>query len=81
MDMPYAHLKGEAMLNRSFASSFPLAHARKDVWLILDAASEVALPLVRATLRQFDRAFDLGHGDEETSAVYYSCAASARARS
>jgi 3-hydroxyisobutyrate dehydrogenase len=81
MDMPYAHLKGEAMLNRSFASSFPLAHARKDVGLILDAAGEVELPLVRTTLRQFDRAFDLGHGAEDMSAVYYACAASAGARS
>jgi len=80
MDMPYAHVKGEAMLNRDFAPSFPLEHARKDAGLILDAAGEVELPLVRATLRQFDRAFELGHGDEDMSAVYYASAASAGAR-
>jgi 3-hydroxyisobutyrate dehydrogenase len=74
MDMPYAHLKGEAILNRSFPASFPLAHARKDVALILEAAGEVELPLVRATLRQFDRALELGHGDEDMSAVYYASA-------
>jgi 3-hydroxyisobutyrate dehydrogenase len=80
MDMPYAHLKGEAILNEDFPPSFPLVHARKDVALILDAAGELELPLVRATLQQFDRAFELGHGDEDMSAVYYASAA-ARARS
>lgn len=80
-DMPYAHLKGEAILNEDFAPSFPLAHARKDVALILDAVGDVELPLVRATLQQFDRAFELGHGDEDMSAVYYASAANAGARS
>ena len=80
MDMPYAHVKGDAMLNRDFPPSFPLEHARKDVGLIVDAAGEVELPVVRATLQQFDRAFELGHGDEDMSAVYYASAASAGAR-
>ena len=56
-------------------------HARKDVALILDAAGDVDLPLVRATLQQFDRAFELGHGDEDMSAVYYASAANAGVRS
>jgi 3-hydroxyisobutyrate dehydrogenase len=81
MDMPYAHLKGEAILNQDFPASFPLMHARKDVALILDAAGDVDLPLVRATLQQFDRAFELGHGDEDMSAVYYASAANAGVRS
>jgi 3-hydroxyisobutyrate dehydrogenase len=81
MDMPYAHLKGEAILNQDFPASFPLVHARKDVALILDAAGEIELPLVRATLQQFDRAFELGHGDEDMSAVYYASAANAGVRS
>ena len=81
MDMPYAHLKGENILNRDFSPSFPLAHARKDAALILDAAGDVGLPLVRATLQQFDRAFELGHGDEDMSAIYYASAANAGARS
>jgi 3-hydroxyisobutyrate dehydrogenase-like beta-hydroxyacid dehydrogenase len=41
------------------------------VALILEAAGDVELPLMRATLQQFDRAFELGHGDEDMSAVYY----------
>jgi 3-hydroxyisobutyrate dehydrogenase len=80
MDMPYAHLKGEAILKQDFPPSFPLVHARKDVALILDAAGDVELPLVRATLQQFDRAFELGHGDEDMSAVYYASAANRGAR-
>jgi 3-hydroxyisobutyrate dehydrogenase len=81
MDMPYAHLKGANILNQDFPASFPLAHARKDAALILDAAGDVELPLVRATLQQFDRAFELGHGDEDMSAIYYASAANTGARS
>jgi len=36
---------------------------------------------MRATLEQFNRAFELGHGDEDMSAVYYASAAGAGARS
>ena len=42
--------------------------------LILEAAEQLDLPLVRATLGQFDRALALGHGDEDMSAVYYATA-------
>jgi 3-hydroxyisobutyrate dehydrogenase len=81
MDMPYAHVKGEGILNRDFAASFPLVHARKDAALILEAAADLELPVVRATLEQFNRAFELGHGDEDMSAVYYASAPRAGARS
>ena len=81
MDMPYAHVKGEGMLNRDFSASFPLVHARKDAALILEAAAHLELPVMRATLEQFNRAFELGHGDEDMSAVYYASAAGAGARS
>ena len=81
MDMPYAHVKGEGMLNRDFSASFPLVHARKDAALILEAAADLELPVMRATLEQFNRAFELGHGDEDMSAVYYASAARAGARS
>jgi 3-hydroxyisobutyrate dehydrogenase len=68
------------MLTREFPPSFPLAHARKDAALILDAAGDVELPVVRATSQQFDRAFDLGHGDEDMSAVFYAPASRVGAR-
>ncbi len=66
------------MLNQDFPPSFLLRLARKDVVLILEAVGdEVELPLVRTTLQQFDRAFVLGHGDEDMSAVYYASAPAA----
>jgi 3-hydroxyisobutyrate dehydrogenase len=77
MDMPYAHVKGEAIMNGDFAPSFPLSLARKDVALILEAAGQLELPLVRATLGQFDRAIELGHGGEDMSAVYFASASAA----
>jgi 3-hydroxyisobutyrate dehydrogenase len=80
MDMQYAHLKGEAIMNEDFPASFPLHLARKDVALILEAARDLELPLVRATSRQFDRALELGHGDEDMSAVYYASVEKAAAR-
>jgi 3-hydroxyisobutyrate dehydrogenase len=80
MDMQYAHLKGEAIMNEDFPASFPLYLARKDVALILEAARDLELPLVRATSRQFDRALELGHGDEDMSAVYYASVEKAAAR-
>jgi 3-hydroxyisobutyrate dehydrogenase len=78
MDMQYAHVKGEAILNEEFPPSFPLRLPSKDVALILEAAGDDReLPLVRAILRQFGRALELGHGDEDMSAVYYASAPTA----
>ena len=79
--MPYADLKDAAMLGWEFPASFPVVHARKDVGLILEAAGELELPFARATLQQFDRAFEPGHGDDDKSAVNYATATSAGARS
>lgn len=70
MDMPYAHVKGEMILKGEFPPSFPLRLARKDAALIVEAAGDVDLPLARATSAQFDRAFELGHGDEDMIAIY-----------
>jgi 3-hydroxyisobutyrate dehydrogenase len=79
-DMEYAHIKGEAIMNENFSPSFPLRLARKDALLILEAAGELELPVVRATLRQLDRALELGHADEDMSAVYYASTPAAGAR-
>ena len=73
-DMPYAHLKGELMLKQEFPAAFPLRHASKDGRLILEAAGDLELPVVRATMAQFERAAVLGHGAEDMSAVYYASA-------
>jgi 3-hydroxyisobutyrate dehydrogenase len=78
MDMEYAHLKGAAIMNQDFSPAFPLRHAHKDMRLVLEAAGELELPLAQATLRQLDRALELGHGDEDMSAVYYASAPATR---
>jgi 3-hydroxyisobutyrate dehydrogenase len=68
-DMRYAQLKGPMMLAREFPAAFPLRLARKDLALVLEDAARVDLPLVEAALAQFERADELGHGDEDASAV------------
>ncbi len=71
-DMEYAHWKGEMMLKEEFPPAFTLRLARKDVGLALQAATAVGveLPLAQATFDRFGRAIELGHGDEDFSAVY-----------
>jgi 3-hydroxyisobutyrate dehydrogenase len=73
MDSPYAHLKGEKILNRDFTAAFALKHATKDVRLALEAArlAGVELGLGPATLARFERAVELGHGDEDTATVWF----------
>jgi 3-hydroxyisobutyrate dehydrogenase len=72
MDVPYAQMKGAAMLSGAFEPSFPLALARKDADLVLDAAERAGLelPLVRGVRDAFDRAIAAGHGDEDLAATY-----------
>jgi 3-hydroxyisobutyrate dehydrogenase len=71
-DMEYAHWKGEMMARGAFPAAFPLRLARKDVVLALEAAtaSALELPLAQATERQFARAIELGHGEEDFAACY-----------
>ena len=73
MDMPYAHMKTDAILADDFAPSFTLKLAAKDADLILAAAQEAGLDLglIRETRERFGRAIELGHGDEDATATYY----------
>jgi 3-hydroxyisobutyrate dehydrogenase len=73
MDMPYAHLKTEAILSGDMAPSFTLLLAEKDVGLILEAArgAGVDLGLAPVTRGRMQRAIDAGHGDEDMAATYY----------
>ncbi len=75
-DMQYAHWKGEMMLKREFPAAFTLLLARKDVGLALEAAAAagVDLPVAAATARQFERAIELGHGQEDMAATYFASA-------
>lgn len=72
VDTPYAHLKGSAMLTGNFSQvSFEVDGVRKDLTLMLEAASEadVSDGLLAALLGCYDRASEKGHGSDDMSAV------------
>jgi 3-hydroxyisobutyrate dehydrogenase len=68
MFAPYAKLKGEAMIERSFEPSFPLALAAKDAGLIVEAAPD--LPLPKLIREQMLKATDAGHGESDMAATF-----------
>jgi 3-hydroxyisobutyrate dehydrogenase len=72
LDVPYAQVKGRAMLEESFPPSFALRLAHKDANLVLDAARRAGLDLrvAAAVADELARADELGHGDEDLAAVY-----------
>lgn len=76
-DAPYLQLKGAAILNRQLEPSFRLDLARKDIALVMDAAAEagVELGLPAAIRNRFDRAVELGHGDDDMAAAYFAAGA------
>ena len=60
------------MLDREFPASFPLSLALKDARLVRDAAQEagIEMPVVEVVERQFARAVEAGHGDDDMAATY-----------
>lgn len=73
LDLPYARLKGGAMIKRSFEdAAFRLALARKDADLVLAAAEQESLdaPVLRAVAERLHRAEAAGHGDEDMAANF-----------
>jgi 3-hydroxyisobutyrate dehydrogenase len=74
LDLPYARLKGKAMIERTFDNpSFRLALARKDADLVLAAASAHGLDLriMEAVAQRMRAAERDGHGDEDMAATYW----------
>ena len=74
LDLPYARMKGAAMMARDFDdASFRLALARKDADLVLAAASDagLGLPVMSAIADRMRRAEQDGHGDEDMAATYW----------
>ena len=74
LDLPYARLKGAAMIKHSFDDpAFKLALARKDSELILEAACRHGLevPILEAVTERLRRAEADGHGDEDMAATYW----------
>jgi len=68
LGLPYAKLKGGAMIKGDFTPSFPLAHAAKDAGLIIDAAPD--LPLPRLVREQMLKAAEAGHGERDMAATF-----------
>jgi 3-hydroxyisobutyrate dehydrogenase len=74
LDLPYARLKGAAMIAGNFDdAAFRLALARKDADLVLEAAGRVGLelPVMEAIAERMRRAERAGHGDEDMAATYW----------
>jgi 3-hydroxyisobutyrate dehydrogenase len=69
LSMPYAEVKGRAMIDGEFPPSFELALARKDAELVLEAAADLELPVAQAVAVQFRRAEEMGYGEEDMAAV------------
>lgn len=77
LDLPYARLKGAAMIKHSFDDpAFKLALSRKDAELILEAASRhgLELPVMEAVTERMRRVEADGHGDEDMAATYWASA-------
>ncbi|MGH3437618.1 MAG: NAD(P)-dependent oxidoreductase [Sciscionella sp.] len=71
LDLPYAHLKGGAMISGDYPLSFPLSLAAKDARLVLDAAGDPELAGTRGALTNLERAERAGHGGEDMAALFY----------
>jgi 3-hydroxyisobutyrate dehydrogenase len=77
LDLPYAQVKGAAMIKRSFDDvSFRLSLTRKDAELVLAAASEagIQLPVMEGATSRLRDAEAAGHGDEDMAATYWASA-------
>jgi 3-hydroxyisobutyrate dehydrogenase len=75
MDLPYLHMKGQAILDGNFEPSFRLALAMKDAGLIEESARrrDLELPLFSLIKEQMAKAAP-DHGDEDMIATYFASA-------
>ena len=73
MDSPYAHMKGQKIIDDEYSAVFSVRNAAKDVRLAIEAAKSagVDLGLGPVTLERFERAIELGHGDDDTAAAWF----------
>jgi 3-hydroxyisobutyrate dehydrogenase len=75
IDNPYAQMKGQMMVERSFEPSFKLELAAKDARLVLEAMErhDLELPMLEAIRAQLERAAG-EHGDKDMAATYMASA-------
>jgi 3-hydroxyisobutyrate dehydrogenase len=74
LDLPYARIKGQAMIERQFGDpAFRLSLSRKDAELVLAASggAGLELPVMRAVTERLVRVERGGHGDEDMAATYW----------
>ena len=71
LDAGYAQLKGRAMLDGDYPTSFSVSNVAKDIRLMLEAAEEadLELALAPAMLARFEAAERAGHGADDMAAV------------
>jgi 3-hydroxyisobutyrate dehydrogenase len=71
-DVPYLHVKAQAMIAGQFPASFTVDGAVKDTGLIAAAMREAGTDtaLIDAVARQFRKVADCGYGEEDMAAVY-----------
>jgi 3-hydroxyisobutyrate dehydrogenase len=71
VDVPYAHVKGAAMMAEDFPPAFPARLALKDAKLVLEAGDDtVDLAGARATQAHLEAVVEAGHGDDDMAALY-----------
>lgn len=71
VDAPYVHVKGAAMMDQDWTTSFAVDGVVKDVGLIRAAAVEAGTDprLLDAVLALYEQASAAGHGDSDMAAV------------
>jgi 3-hydroxyisobutyrate dehydrogenase len=76
LDAPMVRSKLVKIASGTFEPEFSLANAAKDLRLALqaEALGGVALPMLAALDREWERALALGYGDRDVSAVYLALA-------
>lgn len=82
MDLPYAQMKGKAMIERKFDPSFKLALAAKDASLILEATErhDLELPMLETIRARLAEAAE-EHGEKDMAATFLASASRDRAGS
>lgn len=72
LDVGYAHVKGQMMLENEFPPSFPLKLALKDARLIEEAATKHGVePRIITTIAEYlAKAQEDGHADEDMAAIF-----------
>jgi 3-hydroxyisobutyrate dehydrogenase len=71
VDVPYAHMKGAAMIAGEFPPAFPARLAAKDARLVLEGGGDaVDLAGAQATLAHLEAVVEAGHGDEDMAGLY-----------